>query len=163
MDSPESWAVAYLAFAAAFGVGELLMPGTFFLLPFAAGGVVASIISLLGAPVLLSLPVFLVVSVAALVALRPLAHRLDKDAPTVTGIGANRLNGATATVTERIDHGGIGMVRVEGEEWRAETIDRQPLEAGTSVIVVEVRGTRLIVVPNVTGATGPPLAGPPLA
>ena len=37
MDSPAVWAFIWLAVAATFGVGEILVAGTFFLLPFAAG------------------------------------------------------------------------------------------------------------------------------
>ena len=37
------------------------------------------------------------------------------------------------------------MVRVDREEWRAETVDGAPIAAGTIVQVVEVQGTRVIV------------------
>jgi membrane protein implicated in regulation of membrane protease activity len=39
------------------------------------------------------------------------------------------------------------MVRVEGETWRATTAG-EVVELGTQVMVKEVRGTRLVVVPQ---------------
>ena len=147
MDNPAVWAGIYLAIAAAFGVGEILMPGTFFLMPFAAGGVAAAVVSLLGAPLLASMPVFLVVSFAVFLGLRPLARRLEADTPDVAGIGSNRLVGTTGTVLRpiSIEADEAGMVKVGGEEWRAAAHDDEPIAAGSRIRVVAVRGTRLVV------------------
>lgn len=148
MDNPAIWAGIYLAVAAAFGVGEILMPGSFFLVPFAAGGVAAAVVSLLGLPVIVSFPVFLAVAFLVFLGLRPLARRLEADTPDVAGIGSNRLVGTTGTVLSAIaEHGEAGMVRVGGEEWRADTTDQTPIATGSRVRVVAVRGTRLVVEP----------------
>jgi membrane protein implicated in regulation of membrane protease activity len=40
-----------------------------------------------------------------------------------------------------------GLVRVEREEWRAESVDGSAIPAGTAVEVLRVDGTRLIVGP----------------
>ena len=40
-----------------------------------------------------------------------------------------------------------GIVRMGGEEWRAETREGIPVRAGSTVLVVDVEGTRLIVLP----------------
>jgi len=51
-------------------------------------------------------------------------------------------------VVERLDnHAGVGRVRVEREEWRADAPGFEPLEAGTAVTVVRIEGTHLIVEP----------------
>lgn len=150
MDNPVVWAGIYLAAAAFFGLGEISMAGTFFLLPFAIGALVASIVSLLGAPLLVSFPLFLVASFVVFLGFRPLARRLDADTPEVAGIGANRLVGVQGTVVEAIPavKGEAGMVKIDAEEWKADTLQGSGLEIGTSIRVLEVRGTRLLVEPT---------------
>jgi membrane protein implicated in regulation of membrane protease activity len=142
------WAAIWLAAAATFGMGEILIAGSFFLAPFAAGALAAAVVSLLGS-VLLSWVAFLVVSMGAFFAMRPLANRLDANAPDVTGIGANRLIGTEGIVLTPIPGtpGDAGMVRVATEEWRADTRPGVALAAGTKVRIIEVQGTRLLVEP----------------
>ncbi len=147
MSDSAIWAAIWLATAAAFGIGEILIAGSFFLLPFAVGALAASIVSVIGAHVLISWSTFLVVSVASFLGLRPLARRLDAAAPDVSGIGANRLVGATGTVLMPISatSGEAGMVKVGTEEWRADSRPGEAIAAGSEVRVVEVQGTRLVV------------------
>lgn len=64
------------------------------------------------------------------------------------GVGAVRLVGMEADVRSPVGHRGvtpIGQVRVKGETWGAWTDEPGPIPAGASVVVVEVRGTRLVV------------------
>lgn len=146
--SPELWRWIWLIAAAAFGLGELSVAGSFFLAPFAIGAVVAAILAFAGVDVSIEWLVFIGVSVAVLLALRPLARRLDLEGPTI-GIGSNRQLGQTARVIQPIDpETHTGTVRLGAETWRAETGDGRPLAAGSIVSVIEVRGTRLIVRPE---------------
>lgn len=156
MDNPAVWAGIYLAVAAGFGIGEITMPGTFFLLPFAIGALVSAIISLVGAPLIVSFPVFLVASFVVFLGFRPLARRLDADTPDVAGIGANRLVGERGSVIEAVPPtpGDAGMVRVGAEEWKADAVEDIGLPVGSTIRVLEVRGTRLLVEPtDVPGLT----------
>lgn len=150
MDDPTIWAVIWLSTMAAFGIGEMTMPGSFFLLPFAVGALAAAIVSLLSAPVVVGFAVFIAVSVGTFLGFRPLAKRLDATTPDVAGIGSNRLVGAVGTVTQTISHqpGVAGMVQVGTEEWKAEaSLPEVGLPAGTKIRVVEIKGTRLVVEP----------------
>ena len=149
MDNPTMWAVIWLAAMAGFGVGELLLAGSFFLLPFAVGSLAAAIVSLIGAPLVISFPVFLVCSFATYLGMRPLARRMEASTPEVAGIGANRLLGVAGTVIEEIRpmDGEGGMVRVGSEEWRADSSTEYGLPIGQKIRVLEVRGTRLVVEP----------------
>lgn len=149
MEDSAIWAVIWLVAAAAFGIGEIMMAGSFFLLPFAAGSLAAFVASLLTAPPLVSWAVFIVASIGSFVAMRPLARRLETNSPDVAGIGANRLEGATGVVMAPISAtpGDAGLVRVGTEEWRADTAPGVAISAGTKVEVVEVHGTRLLVQP----------------
>jgi len=90
-----------------------------------------------------------VVSAAGVGLAYPLRHRLDRDQPQ-DGIGSRRLVGQAATVLELVSGGAVdsGLVRVGREEWRAESADGQPIPAGTTVKVVDVRGTRVVVFPQ---------------
>lgn len=145
MDSPESWRWVWVAATVAFGLGEMATPGAFFLGPFAIGALVAAGLAFAGVSVALEWGAFVAISLVALVALRPLARRLDRDGP-VDGIGSRRLIGQHGVVLNEIPGDGeLGLVRVDREEWRAESTDGVPIPEGTSVRVADVQGTRVIV------------------
>ncbi len=148
MDSPEVWRWIWLAVAAGGAIGEMATAGSFFLLPFAAGGAAAAVLAFTGVPVGIEWLVFVVVSVAGVVATRPLARRLDLGSSS-EGIGARRWIGQTATVLEAIPPGpqATGLVRLGRAEWRAESLEGLSIETGTVVKVVDLSGTRLVVWP----------------
>jgi membrane protein implicated in regulation of membrane protease activity len=146
MDEPETWRWIWLVAATTFGVGEMASAGTFFLAPFALGAVVAAVLAFVDVGLAVEWLAFVGVSAGSFAALRPLARRLDRGEPT-DGIGARRLIGQPATVLETIPAGlhELGLVRVQREEWRAETVDGSAADVGTVVRVVDQRGTRLVV------------------
>jgi membrane protein implicated in regulation of membrane protease activity len=149
MESSTLWAILWLIVAAGFGFGEIMITGTIFLLPLAAGAAAAAIASFVGVSLLLSLLVFVVVSGAGFVVLKPLITKLDIDLPNPMGFGANRLVGHQATVIRAIGTGdSTGQVRVGGEVWTAVTEDGHSLEAGTAVKILEVIGNRVVVQPD---------------
>lgn len=147
MDSPETWRWIWLAAAAAFATGEIITTG-FFLLPFAGGALIATILAFAGVSVAVQWITFVAVSAVTFGALRPLARRLDEAHPS-EGIGSRRLIGSTATVLEAIPGGAgaTGVIRVDREEWRAESADGHPIGTGVPVRIDDVRGTRVIVRP----------------
>ncbi len=149
MDDPVVWGGIWLATAAALGVSEMASAGSFWLAPFAVAALPAAIISFLGAPIAVGWLIFLAGSVLAFLAMRPLAKRLDVDVPHIPGIGANRLVGHEAVIVEDIPFGAEthGMVRAGGETWNAMTDNDMAIPVGTTVRIVEVRGTRVVVEP----------------
>jgi membrane protein implicated in regulation of membrane protease activity len=146
MDEPETWRWIWLATTLFFALGELASAGTFFLAPFAVGAAVAAVLAFADVGLTGEWLAFVGISAGAFAGLRPLARRLDTNEPT-DGIGSKRLIGQAATVLEAIPAGAheLGLVRVHREEWRAETVDGSPVDAGSVVNVVEQRGTRLVV------------------
>ena len=165
MDSPEQWRWLWLAAAAVFAIGEMATPGSFFLATFAAGAFVAALLAFAGVSVTVEWIVFVAVSVVVLALLRPLARRLDRDALD-HGVGSRRLVGRPATVVGAIPAGDeIGMVRIDREQWRAQSIDGTAIPAGVAVRVADVQGTRLIVAPldPAAIATPPPSLRTPAA
>jgi len=140
--SSDLW-LFWLIAAAILGIGEIATTG-FFMAPFAAGALIAALASAVGAGWVISLVLFLVVSIVALAALRPIARaHLRQPAQLRTGTAA--LVGRNATVVERID-ADSGCVRLEGELWRARAYDEDEVfEPGTRVQVLEIRGVTALV------------------
>ncbi|GIU92705.1 MAG: hypothetical protein KatS3mg011_1611 [Acidimicrobiia bacterium] len=137
------WRWLWTLFALGMGIGEIFTAG-FFLLPFAIGSAAAALLAWLGVAVLAQWLVFFGVSLIALVYLRRFIDR--QDSGVQPRVGANRWIDARGVVLEDIDPDGArGLVRVEGEEWRA--VSDRPIPAGSRVVVREVRGARLYVVP----------------
>jgi membrane protein implicated in regulation of membrane protease activity len=154
METPETWRWLWLVAAFAFAIGELASPGSFFLLPFAIGALVATVLAFANVGVGIEWIAFVGVSVATLAALRPLARRLELIDDDL-GVGSRRLIGQTATVLQDIPGGGeLGLVRVHREEWRAESMDGTAIPTGTAVRVADIEGTRVIV--SEVGEVAPP-------
>ena len=138
----DAW-VLWLIAAVIFGVGEIATTGLF-LAPFAGGALVAALLSLIGAGTVISLAMFLVVSVVLLAALRPIA-RAHRRQPAALRTGTAALIGRTATVVEWISTD-EGCVRLDGEIWRARAYDEdEVIEPGTRVHVIEIRGVTALV------------------
>jgi membrane protein implicated in regulation of membrane protease activity len=139
----DAWRWFWTALAGILIVGEIFSAG-FFLLPFGIGAAAAALLAWLdvGNP-FVHWAVFLIVSVAALLSLRPLIRKQDEGEPEA--IGANRYLRRTGVVLEEIDmHTATGMVRVGTERWRAIS-EGEVIPAGTEVVVSGVTGSRLIV------------------
>ena len=148
MEDPESWRWVWLLVVALCLIGEMLTPGSFFLLPFAIGAFAACTAAFLDADVGVQWVLFVLVSAGSSAAFIPLRRRLDREEP-VDGIGARRLLNQEAVVIRPVAPGpdGVGQVRIGREEWRAESINRVGIPEGAVVRVVEVRGTGVVVTP----------------
>jgi membrane protein implicated in regulation of membrane protease activity len=138
----DTW-VLWLIAAVIFGTGEIATTGLF-LGPFAGGALVAALLSAVGAGTVISLAVFLVVSVVLLAALRPVA-RAHRRQPAALRTGTAALIGRSGTVVERITPD-AGCVRLDGEIWRARSYtDDEVIEPGARVQVIEIRGVTALV------------------
>jgi membrane protein implicated in regulation of membrane protease activity len=165
IDSPETWRWIWVALAALLAVGEIAVAGTFFLLSFAIGAAAAAIVAFLDGGVGLQWLAFVATSAVAVGVLAPIGRRLDTRNPAPAA-GANRWEGRLATVVTAIPAGlhETGMVRIDREEWRAETTNGAALPEGALVVVARVEGTRLVVIPRPIEVGPPPReAAPPPA
>jgi membrane protein implicated in regulation of membrane protease activity len=146
----DAWRWVWLGLTVAFAVGELAIPGTFFVLSFAVGAAVAAVVAFLDGSVGLQWALFAACSAGALALLVPLGRRLARDEGDEAQEGATRWVGRRGVVTEDIpgDPHATGRVRVERDVWRAETDGAAHIPAGTQIEVIGVRGTRLVVVPS---------------
>ena len=112
---------------------------------FAAGALVALLLSLVDAPLWLQVALFLAASVALLVLTRPLAKKYVNSRTMPTN--ADRIIGMDCLVTEEIDNlRGTGTVSVDGKTWTAR-MDREDGKApkGAVVKALRIEGVRLIV------------------
>ena len=118
---------------------------------FAAGALAATFAAYAGASLTVQLILFVGVSIAACVAVRPLARRFG--APNVVPTNADRLLGAEARVTEEIDNAApSGAVYVDGKTWTARSSGGERIPAGELVEIERMEGVKLIVRPRAAAA-----------
>ena len=141
----------YLQFIAWFWLGlavllvvlEIFTAG-FVLFWFGIGAAVAGVLALLKFSFIWQILAFVVVSGALVPFSRRFAEKVTGQQPP--GIGADRLIDKKGIVIEEIDNlKPTGRVRVDRDEWRADSADNTVIPEGTKINVVRVEGTRLIV------------------
>jgi membrane protein implicated in regulation of membrane protease activity len=111
---------------------------------FAIGAGAAAAVAGLGAGVVWQFLTFLVVSVAAVGLLRPVAYRRLQKGPRVR-MGIEALVGARAVVQERVD-GLDGRIKLNGEIWSARALHPERVyEVGQQVDVIEIQGATALV------------------
>ena len=111
---------------------------------FALGALAALIASLCGAPLWLQVVWFLIVSVLALAATRPLVKKYinGKTIPT----NADMLIGQTCVVMEPISNlSETGAVKIGGKVWTARSEDGTVFAPGEKAVAVRIEGVKLIV------------------
>lgn len=134
------WAIA----AALLAVGELLTSGLFFLGPVSIAAAIAAILAALGASTVVQFLAFVILSIASVALLRPLAKSHIK-MPPMLRTGTDKLVGSDALVLERVD-AHSGRVKIGGEEWSARAfMADQVIEAGARVEVVKIEGATALV------------------
>jgi len=135
----------WFGLAALFIVGEIFTEG-FFLLWFGIGAALSGVLAMLGVGPAWQWAAFVVVSGVLLAVSRRFADRFTHKQPP--GIGADRLIGRKGVVLEDIDNlQNVGRVRIDKEEWRAESADDAKVAVGTRVEVVRLDGTHAVVRP----------------
>lgn len=113
---------------------------------FAAGAVVAMFAALLGAGVWLQTGLFLAVSGALLLMLRPIVRRYL--VPKITATNVDSLVGATGLVTEAIDNvTASGQVKLGAMEWTARSTTGENIPQGTLIRVDRIEGVKVYVTP----------------
>ena len=114
---------------------------------FSVGALAAMLAAYFGASITVQLLLFVFVSIAALVGLRPLAKRFID--PHIVPTNADRLLGGKAQVTETIDNErSAGAVYIDGTTWTARSEDGNIIPAGEQVEVVRMEGVKLFVRPR---------------
>ncbi len=113
---------------------------------FAAGAVVAMFAALLGAGAWLQTGLFLVVSGALLLMLRPVVRRYL--VPKILPTNVDSLVGSTGLVTEAIDNvTASGQVKLGAMEWTARSTTGENIPQGTLIRVDRIEGVKVYVTP----------------
>lgn len=135
--------VAWLGLAVLLGIVEVTTLDLVFLM-LAAGALTGAVVALVGGPLALQVVVALVVAVAMLGVVRPVALRhLRTPASIRTGVAA--LVGSQGVALERID-ARSGQIKLKGEVWSARAYDpTNVIEPGSTVQVVEIDGATAVV------------------
>ena len=111
---------------------------------FAVGALAAMVASLLGAELWLQILLFVVISAALLLALRPLARKYFT--PRLAKTNVDAVVGEEGFVTVTIDNTtAAGRVKLGHMEWSARSTSGEVLEEGTRIKVDKVEGVKVFV------------------
>jgi membrane protein implicated in regulation of membrane protease activity len=126
-----------------FIIGEIFTAG-FFLIWFGIAAIIAGILAFFELSALWQGVAFVIISAILLAGTRRLAERFTKKQPP--GIGADRFVGKIGVVLEEIDNDkNTGRVRVEEDQWRADSLEGDIIPEGSKVQVMKLEGTHLVV------------------
>lgn len=135
--------IIWIAAIVIFGVVEAATVGLVSIW-FVIGSVAGFITAVLGGPIWLQVVMFFIVSIAALIATRPLVRKLGKKGEVATN--ADRVLGGTARVTETIDNTiPSGEVYIDGKTWTARSQSGAVIAPETLVTVIRLEGVKLYV------------------
>lgn len=111
---------------------------------FIPSALISLVLALLRLPLWLQVPVFLALSVAQMIFLKPFMKKVLKIRYSPTN--ADTVIGKTGTVIEKIDNiAGTGAVKADGKVWTARSSDDNiTIDEGSLVCAVEIRGVKLI-------------------
>ena len=146
---PELWRWIWLGAAAVFLLGEVIIAGGVFMLPFAGGAVVAAIFAFVGLNDALQWIAFISVSAALFAVLRPVVRRLNEGKNPI-GVGFSRLIRETGVVISVIEDCAdvLGTVSIGRESWAAAIADGQTLPYRTKAQAADLQRTRPVVRPT---------------
>jgi membrane protein implicated in regulation of membrane protease activity len=139
-------AILWIVLGVALAIAEAFT-ATLFLIFFAVGALAAGGVAALGAPLLLQVIVFAVVSGLSVAALRPIILRHAKSAAETgdTPFGVEAIEGGHGMVLEEVD-ADRGLIKIDGEMWQARSFDGQEKYLpGERVRVIKVVGATAIV------------------
>ena len=113
---------------------------------FAAGAVVALLLSLLHLQVWVQVVLFFVVSGVLLACLRPMVRR--HVAPKIVPTNVDAIVGTRGIVTAEIDNVcAAGQIKVNGMEWSARSTTGEIIPEGTLIRVERIEGVKAFVTP----------------
>ena len=124
----------WLLIAAVFVVIEIFTSG-FAVACFSVGCVFGSILAACDLSLTWQVVAFAIGTFLAFVLIRPVVMRSLDTKTNDNHVKTNMDNiiGKTAVVTERIEEGGYGRVKINGDDWKAQTIDGSAADVGEKV------------------------------
>lgn len=136
----------WLLIAAVFVVIEIFTIG-FAVACFSVGCVFGAILAAFDLSLTWQIVAFAIGTFLAFVLIRPVVMKyLDKKTnDTHVKTNMDSIIGKTAVVTERIEEGGYGRVKIDGDDWKAQTVNGLAAEVGEKVQIVSYESIILTV------------------
>ncbi len=124
----------WLLIAALFVVIEIFTSG-FAVACFSVGCVFGAILAACELSLTWQVVAFAVGTFLAFVFIRPIVMKYLDKKTNDNGVKTNMdsIIGKTAVVTEKIEENGFGRVKIDGDDWKAQTSDGSAVEVGTKV------------------------------
>lgn len=135
-----------------------VLTGTLVLLMLGGAAVITAGASALGVPFGADVVVFAVAAAAGVLLARPALTRRLRPGADEVNTGTRALLGTAGEVVDPITPGHPGTVRLDGAVWTARTLHDDAVDAGTSVVVVQIAGATAVVAVRST-LTEPPEEG----
>lgn len=124
-------------------VAELATPTALVSVWIVIGGLVGLFLSILNVPFWIQFVSFAVVSILLMMIVRPMATRYLRGNTVATN--ADRHIGEIGVVIKPIHPDEWGLVKVQGTEWHAVSVDATNIDANEKVKVIAIEGAKLIV------------------
>ena len=136
----------WLLVAAVFVVIEIFTSG-FAVACFSVGCVFGSILAACDLSLTWQVVAFAIGTFLAFLFIRPFVMKIIDRKTNDNGVRTNMDNivGKTAVVTESIEEGGYGRVKIDGDDWKAQTADGSAVEKGAKVTIVSYESIILTV------------------
>ncbi len=139
----EVWQLWMIA-AVVFFILEIFAP-SFFMACIAIGCLAGSLTALLGGGTIAQLLFFSLATLASFVGVRPFMKKYFYKKNEHVRTNVDSLVGRTARVSERIDGANGGRVVVDGDDWKAISLDNSTIEKGEQVEITKVDSVILTV------------------
>jgi membrane protein implicated in regulation of membrane protease activity len=142
-----NWAaIIWFGLLLAFLIAEAACPIHLVSIWFAAGSLIAMLVSFLGGPVWLQITLFVLVSVAMVVLLWPFIKKFLN--PHLKKTNVDAVLDSQGYVTADIDNlSATGQVKLGAMEWTARSTSGTPIPKGTLVKVDRIEGVKAFVSP----------------
>ncbi len=140
-----SYTLLWIIVAISFLVIELLA-GNFVMICFTIGSIIATFAALIGLSFTAQVVVFALCSSLSIFFLRPIAIKYfhkEKERKS----NADAMIGRLGKVVESIEKDGYGRIALDGDVWKAQTLDGAAISEGTPVKIIDRKSIIVIVEP----------------
>ncbi len=112
---------------------------------FVVSGVIAMFSSFVADSVLVQFAIFVILGIVFMLLTKPLIKRWKQQSFDKTNV--DRIIGMRGRVTEAINPGEIGEVKVDGKKWSAYSDDKDVISVNTDVRIEKINSVKLKVTP----------------
>lgn len=119
--------------------------GDFYIMCLAIGSLSASIASAFTDSLVVQVIIFVIFSLLSIFLVRPIAVRYLHNGADNRRSNVDALIGREGKVTDRIEAGGYGRVKIDGDSWKAKSVDGLDIMEGVDVRILRLESIIAIV------------------